>query len=658
MPDRRGATLDELPVNLRLGARAEAVRRGWPAIRTVVVVPDEASYLEALAHWTLKGRFPVLLDDGTEGAREDIARFVRAFEPAAVVRWSSGRSNPADAKARRAAIESSLFRAWTTPLTGEDKPPQITSQDQVVERWKVGGVLPPGIILADAGDPAWTAALAAAIGRGEPIAWVSVPGPVNGAMSIPEFTAMADAAETAAERTGLAWREIGDDLDAITLCLNCPVKVQLDPTAVVATTDLLGRVAGETAGAHTPRETGHRWAWSGQIFGSSSQAAYREMCALFLAPTRAWVFDGYADTKPWSDYDGSAAAKTLEQAHFKTVVDDLPRNGERAWQVRANPGVDAGLIMVNTKGNADEFQLEPGRCRPGDIPFLNVPAIVYFVHSWSAAMPAERTTVAGRWLERGAYAYLGSTQEPYLVKFVPTPAVAARLVLGFPWAAAVRFDDTRPPGHPEAKPDVPAAWKIATFGDPLITLGPAPAVSTLSLPLEGAKNYTDLLSEALAAKDFAKAISCLTILGRDQDASKLAAAIAKDDPKAFTPMVAAAAVLPAYRAHDSATLVKAYANLPAGPDADPVRRDALWHGCAGELSGPNGERIVGLLRANLRPDQIGSDAADLARTVARFYGRETAISMLSDAKGRSRTDYDRAKAEDAIKMLSARPGSP
>src|SRR5262245_36970126 len=64
---------EELPPAARLGIRAEGVRRRVGVISTVVLVPDKASYVAAIAAWSMAARegntqsigarFPVLIDD-------------------------------------------------------------------------------------------------------------------------------------------------------------------------------------------------------------------------------------------------------------------------------------------------------------------------------------------------------------------------------------------------------------------------------------------------------------------------------------------------------------------------------------------------------------------------------------------------------------------
>src|SRR5262249_2665902 len=156
------------------------------------------------------------------------------------------------------------------------------------------------------------------------------------------------------------------------------------------------------------------WAWAGQVFGSPAGAAYMAMASMFQTSRTAWVFDGYPDTQPWNEFDATKAGDILRDAKFDVTVDDNGKQGDRWWRSRTADGVDGGSTAVNSRGMADESNLEPGHMRPGDVPFLNVPSMVYFVHSWSAAAPAERYTVGGGWIERGAYAYLGSVYEPYL----------------------------------------------------------------------------------------------------------------------------------------------------------------------------------------------------------------------------------------------------
>jgi hypothetical protein len=166
-----------------------------------------------------------------------------------------------------------------------------------------------------------------------------------------------------------------------------------------------------------------------------------------------------------------------------------------------------------------------------------------------------------------------------------------------------------------------------------------------------AVSVEEQMRRALSERKFEEAIVALTLLGRDADAAKVAAALGRDEPKALTGAVAAAALLPALRARDAGTVLACYRQFTPQQAADPVRRDALWHGCEMELSGDPGDAVLTVLRENLRPDQIGEDAARLSRPFASKFGRDAAVAMLEEARPKSTTDYDRHAIDDAVKAL-------
>lgn len=534
-PQGQPVRFEDLPPAIRLGLRVEAVRRSVPVISAVVLVKDEVSFIEAVAHWSPKIRYPVLYDDGTPLAHEDIARFVRAFKPARVVRWSAPEPGAGDAPGRRDAIDRAVVRSWDAETPAE-----------FVARLNELKIAPPGVVVASTSDPAWTAALALAAARAQPILWAEVAGGVSDDMPLEEASRFCSVLEGSCDKIGAPWRDLGDAIDAVTICLNGPAKVRVGPDKLVAATDFIGRRRIDGAAS---RETGARWAWAGQVHGSEAQASYRAMCAIFLSARSAWLFDGYPAGAPWNTFDATRAAEFLREGTpaIEAAVDDMPRGDRLHWLRRCAKPLDAGLVLVNSKGLANVFETEPGACRPGDIPVLSVPAAVHFVHSWSAAWPSDRSTVAGRWLERGAYAYTGSVQEPFLQAFVPTPIFAARMVSSFPWGAAGRQDSG-------------PAWRIAIFGDPLMTFGPGAPASDAELPspLDSAEDIASGLAPALKEKRFAEALDLLTLLGRDADAARLAGGVLRDKPAAFTPEVARAAIPPLFRAGTLDDLIAAF----------------------------------------------------------------------------------------------------
>lgn len=643
----RQVRIDDLPPPIRLGARAETVRRAWPVFPVVVIVSDEASYLEALARWTTAGRYPVLLDDGTPECREDIARFVRGFKPRQVIRWSAGEEAAqrwsGDEAQRRRAVESVIYRMWSRPVPGEGLVAPVSTPEELRERWRRLGVIPPGIVVADVNDQAWTAAVALAVGRLQPIAWVRTRGSLGGTMTGEEFDRFASEVEQVAGWLGMSWQGLGDDLDAITVCLNMPSKVQVDAANILAMTDLLGRHGKDGDDREWTGEPGQRWGWAGQIAGNRARAAYMAMCSLFLAPESAWLFDGYPDELPWSHFDATAAAEHLKRAGLDVTVDDTPRQDLAQWRRRIVGGISAGFIAVNTKGMGHEFHLSSGQARPGDVPHLHIPSIVYFVHSYSATWLDNRDTVGARWLERGAYAYCGSVHEPTLGGFVPTPIVTARLVSAYPWGAAVRMDNGRP-------------WKIAVMGDPLMAIGPpAPRVGDdVRFPLEGKIDLETLIREALQESQYEEAFAVLSLLGRDEQASRLAAALLAERPEALSAHAAEASLMSLFRVENHDVFLAIYRRLSPEHAAAGWRRDALWHLAHPRLGAIREREVVDLLQMNPRLDQVGRDATELAAPMNRLIGYAQTLDMLEKAK-QGATPSEREALDRTITDIQDRP---
>lgn len=624
----------KLPPPLVLSRRVEESRRACQVIPTLVLVPDEASYLEAIALWTPTRRFPILIDDNTRATREDIARFVRAFEPTAIVRWQapSTAATPAEATINKALART---QGWKS---GEVEPAAFLNT-----HWSQHH--PPGIVATRLGDSAWPAALALAAFRNQPIIFVptdKAPGSLASVFSPGDIdglsTFLAKACdELAVTSPGVRWRAVGDEIETLTLCLNCPVKASTNGKDEVATTDQLGRLG-------TIAEPGPRWGWAGQIFGSQSQAAYRAMCALFLNSRRAWLFDGYESTPQWSAYDGGATAEVLRKANFDVELIDDPKGSEREWRARAEKPVKADLITVTTMGNSDFFELRPGLCRPGDVPCLALPAAVHFTHSWSAQWPARRDTVAGRWFERGAYAYIGSVQEPYLQGFVPTPGVAMRWAAGGTWGLIGRQDGGR-----FAQP-----WKIAVFGDPLMLFGDSLARASDPLPLSGTINVADEAARGLKEGRYGQAIADYVILGKDDIVTRLALALKNEKQASQTPGAIASAIEPAFRAAGAQQVISLYSILPASDAKDQILRDVLWHAAHSLLKAQPDQRTLDVLRANLRDDLLERDATELARAWSLTSSRADALAMLQELRPRYSSTPQKDALERAIAAYRAR----
>lgn len=634
-----------LPHQVRIGIRVALIRRNLPVVPVVVVVPDAASYMAAIGQWSLEARFPVLIDDGTWAARQDIARFVRAFEPKSVVRWSDPEASiPEDVHERRRAIERAVARAWGA----EDV-------DGLKAKWESVSLVPPGVVAMNERDPAWTAGLALAAGRGQIIAWVPRPrNTVSFQTSLTEVDHLSALIEQACESSGYSWDGQGDDIEGLTLCVHEPVKIDLgegDKRRMWATTDVLGR--------HREGERKRRWAWAGQIFGSEARAAYRAMCGLFLQPRNAWLFDGYDSTQPWVQWDATAAATELEKAGIATVVNDHDGQGVEDFRLRASgrnravgvrtTGADGseegeflggtrfGMILVNSSGEPGFFDLRPGRGLPGDVPLMATPPVVYFVHSWSANRPTDRATVGGRFVENGAYAYVGSVHEPYLQGFVPTPLFARRLMARAPLGVAARMDDGAP-------------WKIAMLADPLLTFGPAPpTLDPEKLPLKGAASVQNSLAAALKERRFEDAIRDLVLMGRDEPVARLVRALDAQDAASMTPALAREAIASLYfaGAFDLVTRVFPLAISGGADEVPPEVYDILWHTLGPILTTLRAEE-ADLLRLALRPDQLARDGAETYRAIQRTQGDAAARRFADDLRARLPDEESRRAFNEAL----------
>lgn len=646
----RDPQFEALPPGVRLAVRVESLRRQVPVIPDLVLVPDASSFVLAMSAWRREYRFPVLIDDGSWRAKEDIARFARAFKPRSIVSWTKANVPgggapdwPADEATRRGAIEACLLRAW-----GGGPDQMDSAMKSLVKAVGVFGIDPPGVVVADAMDPSWPAALALAIGHAQPIIWYSRPPEwaktnANNSFSQDALEPLEKQIEAGCVLLGLEWEGLGKGVDAITLCGNLPVRVQMN--GILAVSDVLGRTEPLS------KEKG-RWAWCGQMWGETeARSAYRAMGSLFLQPTAAWMFDGYSPGPPWDEYDMTGGSEALRARGLATVIDDIGGvavGSVEQWRSRASKALDMGLAMLNSRGGATYFALEPGIGRPADTPFLNVPCVTYVVHSFSAQQPVDRESVAGRWLERGAYLYFGSVEEPYLQSFIPTKVLTARLAVPLVFAAAVRPDDG-------------AAWKHAVLGDPLTCLGPAAARSEGSLPFDKIDLLRESLAGALKGDELAEAFGLLLVLGRDEDAAKLAGSLWLNKDKRLTPAVAKLAMGPVFRTlrHEepltrAGLLARLFGVMTPADQRDGEMQDLLWLAANAELARTKDDVLVQTLREFMRPDNPALDAIALAGPVARLHGIDSARAVLMDAQARARDEHDTRDLNEAMDRLRGR----
>jgi hypothetical protein len=584
----------QVPAEALLGFRVESLRKSWPAASLVVIAESPAAYLSAIAEWSLERRFPVLIDDGTPAAREHIARFMRAFDPERVRLYTKDKPAPQNTKT---AVARAIASAWGAE--GAD-------EQALRALWSELGHVPPGLILAAGADPAWPAAAALAAGRGQPIVWTDpVPGRLGGKIAPEHLTRLQDAAEAAARTSPWSWNRLGDQLDALTICLSAPSKVDADDDrGPRALSDVLGRTSA-----------GERWAWTGVIHGSEAESAYRAMCSLFLQPESAWLFNGYSQGGNFAAYAVEGAAELLSEAGISLLNSGRPAGGRYDWTLEAMSGVDAQLIFVNSSGQRRWFDLAPGRASGVDVPMLLSPAAVHFIHSFSAQNIDDRRSIARAWLDQGAFLYVGSVHEPFLQAFVPPSALAERLLAPAPFAPSAR---QRGP-----------AWKVHIIGDPLYTLGPDAPSFDGAIDFDGLRDVQTTLAAALAERDYDRAARLLAMLGRDEDLANLARAVASDDAGALGPELAEAGLLAAVRLGQVDLAIELHGYLPPDRRMAPIVAHPLWHLAEPLLTGEPDAQLARFVGRVVRQERYERDATLAARALSRVDGSEAAAALLA-----------------------------
>ncbi len=622
-----------LPWFVRPGESALRLRMQVPVVNQVVLVPDVDTLLDEVAKWTPQGHWPVLIEEPFLASM-----FIRAFQPARVIRRTARGEDSGTAATRQHLMQSTVAGVWGGQA-GAPVRSLVT---------KTGLLPPPGLVITEASDPSAAAAVLLAAGRGQPIAFLDmVAGDPNTVLGTDKTMALAAAVEQAAVRTGLEWEGLGDQIDTVTLCRRLPARVTTrmpvaNPAAQgepVALTDVIGR-----------RADGSRWAFTGWLVGSSALTTYQANCSLFLHRDSAWMGNTYPDTGSWATWGLGAAAEVLTQAGYAVSLHEHVSLNQLLALTRT--GLDESQIWMNSKGNADFFRMgDQADADPGEVPILNQPAALNFVHSWSLRSPDDLHSVGGRWLGRGVYCYTGSSQEPQLNGFVQPSLMARRLAGGVPWIIASRYWD-------ESKAAMARVWRINTIGDPLMIAPPPPQTARRrrpptkeALPLgsidvrAAAVARMKSLESLTSDEAFAAAIHDVVLIGQDEIAAQLWAAAVQRQAAGSASARAVFGAL--FRLAKQADMLEAWKRLVP---ATPLEADMLWASFAAQATmGQLSPEEVEALRQAIGPGAVVHRTKVLAPVIARHWGRSAAMAAISAARAHATSPRQRQELDAVSK---------
>lgn len=562
--------------------RLEPVRKAsayWEArlgeprkvVDLLCLVPDVPSFLEAVAAWDEGHWFPILIDD----PRLTLA-FARAFRPARVVRWP-GKARaipPGDLWAKAVAAAGKGWASGSKGLRGDAFP-------------KALGPRTPGVVVSHPESPALAGAVALAAGRFEPLVRWETPGKGYAfALKGEDAEALAVEVEKAVAAVAPRYGALADEVDFVTLAGDYPYLYAATKgyqPGTAAFDDLVGRTAD-------PRG---RWAFTGRLLGDPATSVYRAMCSLFLQPGSALLFNGYPEKDAsFAPYNSLKAGADRLGKVLPTTLRTGDRDGTLAsWHKVLDPVNPFGLLLINSHGNPDRFNLVESVGGPWDVP-LTGPAAVVMIHSFSAVDPTDPNTIAGRWLANGAFLYFGSLAEPYLQAFRPHDLVADLVAEGLPLGAAVRLTPGEARLTAQGGPTVreidqfALPWRLHLLGDPLYRVSPAwakaPRLASwdpiASWPAERAGVVPPQGATDVATLKWARAVA-LTSAGSKRaavpDLVKPLLAIRRDRlPKADRDRYDALLVHVLVPANRSADLRAKYAKVPAA-DLSPELERAL-----------------------------------------------------------------------------------
>jgi hypothetical protein len=363
------------------------------------------------------------------------------------------------------------------------------------------------------------------------------------------------------------------------------------------------------------------------------------MCSLFLPRDRYLLVNTYPAEGGWKAYDIDGAATTLSVRGRQVKTRRGEQAGVAGWLSMLPGGISHDVVVMNSRGNANLFHLSDGTASPGDVPVLNTPAAVHLIHSYSMRAPDNPGTVAGRWLQHGAYAYVGSVDEPTLSAFLPPEILARRWAGGVPWLIGARRWDDSP------------AWKVNTFGDPLMpsVLPGAAAPARLDPAMEGEQDLNALVKVRMrqadtadSGTDFAGAIGTLALLGEDAIAVRMWQQAVQ---RGHAGAVARGALGPLFRLRRTDDFMRAWEEADQW---DPLALDMLWHLMSPRLRFA-GEQELLVLAAAIRPEQPEVDLERLAPYLSAAFGAARTHAIIQSEIDRAQRPGTRKRLEQLLR---------
>ena len=449
---------DERPWPQKLGIRSAFFARQWPAVDTVVLVPDLPTWLDEIMKWNMQsGRWPVLLEDDYY-----TRLFVRRFAPKTIIRRPSlGTSLPEDPKELESMVRRQRITSWAG---AEAADAGKTINDLFRERnWA-----PPGIVATSFSDSAWPAAVTLAIARGQLLRTLDANfGEPFSTMDGTNVPLLRSRIEKMFADTGWTWGTLGDQLQTLTLCRDFPTRAKVylpqnarvnlpganlssvDPP--VAVTDLICRNADF-----------QRYAICGWLFGDHIRSIYMAMCSVFIDRDSISLFSAYETRSGIEAYRISPAGKQLRSAGYEVVSQTIDRNATlEGWRRLVMGGFKSDVLFMNTSGRNSQLEMAlETNGKTSDVPTLTQPLALHMIHSYSLQNPDNPRTIGGRWLDRGVYAYVGSCEEPFISAF-RTPLEVVEWIANYaPFLVSAR----------KYQGEMSKPWRVVSIGDPLMLI--------------------------------------------------------------------------------------------------------------------------------------------------------------------------------------------